>query len=258
MRVFIEEQDNTKAMRLIQQAISINPEIYSAHALQSEIHFADGEDQKAVDALYLGAHSAPRDPDIWQGVADACLRLTTVDREIALRQALNCYRRVLDIDENNHDALFQRAAIYYEMGNHNRALSEYNNLLKALPHNTSILRQKARLLTDLNRVDEAVQLCEAAIAHGKGAGDGAEDEFSWPDIIVYTDIFARYDQIDEAISRLKRLSRWLVGRETEDYWDDVVERRPRVGCRTRTSPGRSRWLPPASVPSGNIWSSFTT
>ena len=223
MRVFIEEQDNAKAMRLIQQAIGINPEIYSAHALLSEILFADGEDQKAVDALYLGAHSAPRDPDIWQGVADTCVRLTTIDREIALRQALNCYRRILDIDEKNYDALFQRAAIYYELGNLKRALSEYNSLLKALPHNTSIIRQKVRVLTDLKRIDEAIQLCEATIAHGKGTGDGAEDEFSWPDIIVYTDIFARCDQFDEAIARLKRLSRWLVNRDMEDYWDEIVE-----------------------------------
>lgn len=223
MRVFIEEQDNPKAMRLVQQAIGVNPEFYSAHALLSEIYFAQGEDQQAINALYLGAHAAPRDPDIWQGVADACLRLTTVDRETALRQALNCFRRILDVDENNHDALFQRAAIYHEMGNLNRALREYENLLKVMPHNTSIIRQQAPLLQELGRVDKAIKVCEDSIAHGKGIGDGAEDEFSWPDIIVYTEILARCGQVDEAIVRLKRLSRWLVDREIEQYWDEVVE-----------------------------------
>lgn len=223
MRVFIEEQDNTKAMRLILQAISVNPEIYSAHALLSEIYFAEGENQKAVDALYLGAHCAPKDPDIWQGVADACLRVVTVDREIALRQALSCYRQILEIDKNNQDAVFQRAAIYFELGNHQKAFAENKKLLETMPHNTSVIRQKAQMLADTKRMEEALQLCEASIAHGKGMCSGAEDEFSWPDIIVYADIFARCDQIDKAISVLKKLARWLVGRETEDYWDEIVE-----------------------------------
>ena len=223
MRVFIDEQDSTKAMRLIQQAIGVNPEVYSAHALLSEILFAEGEDQKAIDALYLGAHSAGRDADIWQGVADACVRLTTIDRDLALRQALNCYRRILDIDEKNYDALFRRAAVFYELGNIGRAHMEYHKLLNEIPNNTSIIRQKARVLSDLGRTHEAKQVCEAAIAHGKGAGEGTEDEYSWPDIIVYTDIFARCDQFDEAIMRLKRLARWLVDREVEYYWDEVVE-----------------------------------
>jgi general transcription factor 3C polypeptide 3 (transcription factor C subunit 4) len=223
MRVFIDEQDNPKAMRLAQQAIGVNPEFYSAHALLSEIYFAQGEDQKAVNALYFGAHSAPRDADIWQGLADACLRLKTIDRETALRQALNCFRRILDIDEHHHDALFQRAAIYHEMGNRGRALREYNSLLKVMPNNTSIIRQKAPLLQQLGRFDEAIKVCEVSIAHGKGTGDGADDEFSWPDILVYTDILARCGQIEEAIVRLKRLSRWLVDREMEEFWDEVVD-----------------------------------
>ena len=223
MRIFIEERDNTKAMRLILQAISINPEIYSAHALLSEIYFAEGENQKAVDALYLGAHCAPKDLDIWQGVADACLRVHTVDREIALRQALSCYRQILEIDANNQDAVFQRAAIYFELGNRKKAFAENNKLLEVMPHNTSVIRQKAQMLADTKRIEEALQLCEASIAHGKGMGCGAEDEFSWPDIIVYADLFARCDQIDEAISVLKRLARWLVGRETEEYWDGITE-----------------------------------
>jgi general transcription factor 3C polypeptide 3 (transcription factor C subunit 4) len=223
MRVFIDEQDNPKAMRLAQQAIGVNPEFYSAHALLSEIYFAQGEDQLAVNALYFGAYSAPRDADIWQGVADACLRLKTIDRETALRQALNCFRRILDIDEHHHDALFQRAAIYAEMGNCGRALREYDSLLKIMPYNTSIMRQKAPLLEEIGDVNKAIEVCEASIAHGKGTGNGAEDEFSWPDIIVYTDIIARTGQIEEAIVKLKRLSRWLVDREMEDFWDGVID-----------------------------------
>lgn len=223
MRVFIDEQDNTKAMRLAQQAIGVNPEFYSAHALLSEIYFAQGEDQKAINALYFGAHAAPRDPDIWQGVADACLRLKTIDRATALRQALNCFRRIIEIDENNHNALFQRAAIFHEMKSLNRALHEYENLLKVMPHNTSVIRRQAPLLLELDRADEAIKVCEDSIAHGKGTGTGAEDEFSWPDIVVYTDILAQCGRLEEAILKLKRLSRWLVDREMEHFWDEVVD-----------------------------------
>jgi general transcription factor 3C polypeptide 3 (transcription factor C subunit 4) len=222
MRVFIEEQDNAKAMRLAQQAIGVNPEFYSAHALLSEIYFAQGEDQKAVNALYFGAHAAPRDADIWQGVADACLRLRTIDRETALRQALNCFRRIIEIDEHNHNALFQRAAIFHEMKSLNRALREYEGLLKVMPHNTSVIRRQAPLLLELDRVDEAIKVCEDSIAHGKGTGTGAEDEFSWPDIVVYTDILVQCGRLEEAILKLKRLSRWLVDRDMEDFWDEVV------------------------------------
>ena len=105
LNAFIEELDNNKALNLILQAIAINPEVYAAHVLLSEIYFAKKEDEKAVAALFTGAHAAPREPDVWHQVADVCLQKTTLDRTRALEQAGYCFSRLLQMNQKDHDSL---------------------------------------------------------------------------------------------------------------------------------------------------------
>lgn len=221
--VFIDKHDCDKALSMIQEAISINPEVYSAHALMSEIYFAKGDDERGVAALFTGAHAAPRDVVVWQQVADACLQKSPLDRYRALQQAAYCFARIIDIDHDDLDARFQRAAINREMGSLTTALREFEKILAVLPHNPSILHQIAEICLELGEVDKAKRLYKDCISHHDANGLVGEDAFSWSDVNVYVELFSSEGQYDDAIQTLKSLSRWLLGRAAETYWIDVVE-----------------------------------
>ena len=221
--VFIDKHDCDKALNIIQEAISINPEMYSAHALMSEIYFAKGDDESGVAALFTGAHAAPRDVTVWQQVADACLQKPSLDRYQALQQAAYCFARIIDIDHDDLDSRFQRAAINRELGMLTTALREFEKILAVLPHNPSILHQIAEICLELGEIDKARQLYKDCISYHEANGLVGEDSFSWPDVNVYVELFSTEGQYDDAIRTLKSLSRWLLGRAAETYWNDVVE-----------------------------------
>ena len=223
VNVFIDDQDHDRALDIIQRAIALNPEVYAAHALLSEIYVAKGENEKAVAALFSGAHAAPRDPNVWHQVADACLQRSTLDRTQALEQAAYCFARLIDIDHKDYDSRFQRAAINRELGNHTKALNEFEKILAEMPHNSSILSQIAEICIDINQIERAKELYEESIAYHERTGMIGEDAFSWSDINIYAELFRVQEQYDEGIATLKSLSRWLLGRKTETFWDDFTE-----------------------------------
>jgi general transcription factor 3C polypeptide 3 (transcription factor C subunit 4) len=221
--VWIDHHDHDKALNLIQQAISINPEVYAAHALMSEIYFAKGDDERGVASLFSGAHAAPRDADVWHQVADACLLKNSLDREQALRQAAYCFARIVEIDQNDLDSRFQRAAINRELGLYTSALREFDKILMFMPHNPSVLQQIAEICLELGELDKAKELYQNCISFYEDNGLDGENTFSWSDVNVYVELFSTEGKYVEAIAILKSLSRWLLGRAAETYWNDVVD-----------------------------------
>ncbi|KAF7510876.1 hypothetical protein GJ744_005706 [Endocarpon pusillum] len=220
--VFIDQHDYDKALNIIQQAISINPEVYAAHALMSEIYFAKGDNERGVAALFSGAHAAPRDANVWHQVADACLLKTSLDRERALRQAAYCFARIIDINPNDLDSRFQRAAVNRELGLLTSAMREFERILFVMPHNPSVLHQIAEICLELGEFDKAKQLYQDCISFHEAQGLDGENAFSWSDINVYVELFSVEGEYDKAIANLKTLSRWLLGRAAETYWNDIT------------------------------------
>jgi general transcription factor 3C polypeptide 3 (transcription factor C subunit 4) len=221
--VFIDKHDYEQALSIIQRAISINPEVYAAHALMSEIYFAKGDDERGVAALFSGAHAAPRDAAVWHQVADACLLKTSLDRNRALQQAAYCFARIIDIDHDDLDSRFQRAAINRELGLLPKALREFERILIVMPHNPSILQQITEICLELGEVDKAKQLYEDCISFHDANGLVGENSFSWSDVNVCVELFGTEGQYDEAVAKLKSLSRWLLGRATETYWNEITK-----------------------------------
>ena len=231
MDAFIDQHDPTKALGLIIQAIEINPEVFSAHTLLCEIYLALGEQPKAVSVLWMGAHSFPRDPFVWQQFIDTCLQRTTYDRVVAWQQASYGLRQLTKIDPKNLDYRFQYANSLAKTGKSQPAITQLTKyILPRMPHNSSSLKLCAECAQDSNlrRIPWALQNYEEAIAYYKENGMKEEDTFEWMDVNVYTDLISKkkgdpVEQIQEAIKICKKLSRWLLGREQETYWDEIVD-----------------------------------
>ena len=47
--------------------------------------------------------------------------------------------------------------------------------------------------------------------------------FGWPDINIYVELYAYLNQYESALWELKSLARWIMGREQETLWDEIVE-----------------------------------
>lgn len=211
--------DYEEAECLALRAININPEMFAAHSLLSEVHMARGDGEKALTALFNGAHTRPGDARVWQRVAQSILGREVEDRNSALPDAIYCLSRVINIQQDNLGARYQRASLNRVLGYNGRAANEYEQLLKYLPHDTDVLRQLAEIYIELGEVDIALQHFDNGIAYHQSKEPTTVTSFSWSDANVYTELYGYQDQYKLGIKKLKSLSRWLLGRKEDSLWE---------------------------------------
>ncbi|RMZ79942.1 hypothetical protein DV738_g2987, partial [Chaetothyriales sp. CBS 135597] len=222
--IIAQPPDPQKAIELITEAIALNPEQHRAHPVLAEAHHQLGNDQTAIDVLFIGAHANPYDPEAWQDVVQRCLDWTGIGRKAALEKAVVGCSELLKIDNDDYEARFQRAAIYREQGKLGRCINELNKVLSAFPYNSSAMEEYAKACIELNKIPAAIDLYKEAIEYYLELGLGnPEDTFEWSDVCAYVDLVARNgrytDTLPVAIKVLKKLSRWLLGRQAETFWD---------------------------------------
>ncbi|ODH21706.1 hypothetical protein ACO22_05629 [Paracoccidioides brasiliensis] len=217
------DTDYERATVLVKQAIQINPEMFAAHSLLSEIFLAQGQKDKALAALFSGAHTRPKDPAVWMKVAKLILERAGEDRSSALQDVVYCYSRIVEIDQKNYDIRFKRAAVYRELGHNGKAAQEYERLLKDLPHNTTALRHLAETYIDLNEVHKAKSRYDESISYYTSLNLEEATDFTWSDVNIYAEFFSYLNDYEQGIFQLRSLSRWLLGRKDDTEWDDIIE-----------------------------------
>ena len=212
-----------QAEQLALRAIHINPEMFPAHSLLSEIHMARGERTKAVAALFNGAHTRPRDIKVWSKLAQWILDCAGNDRALAARDAIYCYSRILAVDKDCATIRHQRAILYYDSGHISRAATDFHWLLRNSPHNIAILRHLAEAYVDLGEIDRALTLYDHSLRHYRKDESELPISVSWSDINIYSELLGLKRENRQAVFQIRSLSRWLLGRRSENYWDSYDE-----------------------------------
>lgn len=215
---FLDQNDGL-AEALILQAIQINPEMFEAHNLLSEIHYARGDLDKAIGAAWTAAHTKQRDPDIWSRLADLVLERDGDDRKSTLRNAVYCINRIINLDKYNVKARYQRANLYHELGYKRKAVIEYEELIKQLPHDTIVLRHLAEIYIELEKPERALEHYQNSISHFQAIEPTEVSSFTWSDVNIVTELYGFQQRYEEGIIQLKSLSRWLLGRKHDSYWE---------------------------------------
>ncbi|KAJ5315021.1 hypothetical protein N7476_005328 [Penicillium atrosanguineum] len=212
-----------RATELVMQAIQVNPEMFTAHSLLSEIFLAQGQKDKALAALWNGAHTRPKVPSVWMKVARLLLERAGEDRQSALNDVIYCYSRVIEISPKSYNVRYQRAAVYRELGYNGRAAAEYERILKDQPNSPKALRSLAEIYIDLNDVPRAIEHWTESVDYYLTRDPETVRDFGWSDVNIYAELFGYIGQPDEGLHALKALGRWLLGRKDDEMWDDFED-----------------------------------
>lgn len=223
MDALIEQGDLIVAQTKVLEAIAVNPEIFAAHSLLADIHFAKGDHDKGLDALISGLHAHMNDVELWRQVADTILAGNQELPQKRVERAMYCFGAILRKEPTDMDARFQRAECARILGHVNRAFSDLQILLQHDPHNSSVLAQFTKLCSDVEEPQKARLLYEDHFDYYRINGISEEDSFSWQDVGVYVDLITQAGEHGLAIIMLKRLSRWLCGRQEESFWEEYLE-----------------------------------
>lgn len=217
-QAFIDE-DYEVAKDIVSEVIRINAETYEAWTLLASIFKELGDSNKTLSALLYAAHLRPKDVAGWISCARFALEETGSDRKRHLYSARFCYASAIRANpRNDTEARLGKAAVLRELGNISSAISEYKRILRHRPHDPTILRFLAELYIDQDDVGTAISLYRESIAFYTSS-EPLSQYFGWSDINIYVELYAYLGLYNDAIRELKSLSRWLLGRQNESFWD---------------------------------------
>ena len=221
---FFQERNLEKAIDAVRQAIALNPEVHAAHALLASIYKEQGDLEQHASTLFLGAHANPRQPRVWRsaiaGYTEYLDNPLVSGREDVVDRIVYCYQRLINLNPKDYESMLRRAALEKQRNRPASALRQLQVLLEHLPKSTEVLQLIAEVCLDLKQPNIARELYDRCIAFNQNL-DTDPIGFEFSDILTYVELVAEESDPTSAIKTLKSLSRWLLGRVLETYWDDV-------------------------------------
>jgi general transcription factor 3C polypeptide 3 (transcription factor C subunit 4) len=218
--------DYSRALDLAFEVIRINAETYQAWTAVASIFREQGELDRALSAMVYAAHLRPKDVGGWLGCASFALDVT--DRGGGegdnLHTARLCYSAALRADPSNVEARLGKANVCHQQGHLAAAITDYKLILKHQPYNLDLVRKLAEACVETKHAGSAVPAVIDAyrrfFIHEISCNKQNPSTVYWHDIGIYVELFASTGRYMEGIKELKSMARWLVGRATEQYWED--------------------------------------
>ncbi|CAG8972020.1 hypothetical protein HYALB_00008305 [Hymenoscyphus albidus] len=213
-----------EAMEVLDEIIVINAETASAWTKKAAILKEWGQLENAIKSLLYAAHLRYKHLEAWFHCVDFIEDHAGDHRPEFLYLLHICYSRALRADITSVRAQFGKADLFYEEKKYKQALPRYTKILqKFSPHNTSALRKIADCAIEMGKYGAAIKAYEEEIAYFRSEPEDSEFFFDWDDAMTYADLLSFGEDHERALKELKSLSRWLLGRGAETYWDNVTE-----------------------------------
>ncbi|KAI1505503.1 hypothetical protein F5X99DRAFT_368242 [Biscogniauxia marginata] len=221
-----------KAIEWVEDAIRINAETYRAWALLASFLEEKGDHKGSFTARVFSCHLEPKNVDGWSQCAEIGIALRDEfpdDAEEYHEQAMFCYSQALRANIEDRPARHGRAALAFERGQTKTAAKDYLYLVERCYFDVYALRGLAEMSVLLahtgkrefeDRPHTAIHWYRRCISHLRENGMDLRYPFDWQDIKIFVELLAYVEQTKDAIYELKSLSRWLLGRSDEAFWDD--------------------------------------
>ena len=215
----------------------MNPEIFDAWNIISEIYAAMNEEVKSIAALIAGAPTK-RDAGLYQFIIERINKLDPekypeFNEDAKTSAVLGCLNWIIQLDNTtaNYEARSHKLEIEARLGHVSKCVLLGLKMLKTRREqkedpDTEVLKIMAMMGTSSPKqtkihLEKLISSFDEAIAvFTKPRREPFNNDLDWELINIYLDLLDRSKKYDYAISRLKSLSRWKQGRRKQTYWDE--------------------------------------
>ncbi|CAD6499504.1 BgTH12-03616 [Blumeria graminis f. sp. triticale] len=220
---YFQAQNYPEATAAAAEIIRINAETYEAWNLMATSLHEMKQPDNALKALMYAAHLRPKVPMPWVVAAEYALNEMGPLREQYLTNAAFCFAGAVRANPRDINTRLKKAAVLVERGYLRHAIAEYRHILSRCPHDLGILDTLAELSIDCCDVDIVIELYAKTIEHYRLNDDVSSTPFTWSNLDTYITLLEFAGEYEKAIWTLKNLSRWLLGRKDESYWDNIED-----------------------------------
>lgn len=235
------DRDYETALDFVRKAIAVNPEIWSAHSLLSQVFESQGRHADAIEALRFGIPTTT-EADNWQHLADLMTHEDLVDEDELTNETIEAavwylgkaihYRKPETAQWELRKSKFRLYKILQKRGQNNKnARLEAKSILRIWPNRTLFLKEFAVLCAgwpDKSEQELAIQKYDQAfdyyMANFETFGDEYDEETEdWEHLNIYLEMVELAGTPWTGIQKAKRIARWMLGRQNDTFWDRVTE-----------------------------------
>lgn len=207
------------AILMIEEAIKLDANTKLPYMLLDAIYSDIGDVEKSLKAK-VAAALLDKNQDDWIDVARISVELGHLD------QATLFYRRAIELDELDHQIMYELVELYIEMNKLGPACELMKKVHQLFPIVPEYTTQLARLYMLQGMLQDAVNIFENLLEQNKEAAFLDPEEiqpFGWSELNSLAELYNKQKAWHKTIKSVKSISRWLCGRGSETWWDDMKD-----------------------------------
>ncbi|KAF3937037.1 hypothetical protein ABW19_dt0210406 [Dactylella cylindrospora] len=213
-----------ETLRLVQRVIQIDASVYYAWKVMGEVYLAINEPRKCLLAWISAAHLRHRESELWVTCARMSLDLGLdegMDEDRFKEEAIYLYGQAIRANPKDWTSIYERGNLLQEMQKYGRAALDFRRLLdKILPHETAVVKSLTQCLIGMGKSIEAIETFESHLPYWIQFR-GKEGGLDWKHVNMLGDLCALANRWSHGIRQIKTLSRLLLARGSETFWDEV-------------------------------------
>lgn len=217
-------QDYDNALHWGLEAVKVNPDVFELHGTIAEILIKQGRKEDAIGALITGVH-ASKNSENWWYVVNRLEELEDSGVSDVRTKLMYCYTAIIRLKGDDYQARKMRMRGYMEQGLLVRAKNDAQKCLQTDPGDIEVLKNLAEISASLDKPEQAAPFFKSFIEKCVKDEHPEDTHLTWETVNWYIDTLIEAKNYEEALEELNTVSRWLLGRSHEKYWDALDDDR---------------------------------
>ncbi|KAH6782823.1 hypothetical protein C2S52_000278 [Perilla frutescens var. hirtella] len=156
------QREFDEAICLLHEVIRLAPNLFDPYHTLGLIYSELGDEKREMSFYMIAAHLAPKNASLWKHLLDKSIKLGDN------KQAFYCLRRAIIADPEDIDLQLDRASLYDERGEYQKAADCYQQISRLRPDNIEVLQKAIELYQKCKQRERAVSMLEENLRHHKG------------------------------------------------------------------------------------------
>ncbi|XP_059631065.1 uncharacterized protein LOC132273957 isoform X2 [Cornus florida] len=148
-----------EAICLLKEVVLLSPNSPDPYHTLGLVYNAIGDRKKALNFYMLAAHLTPKDPSLWK------LLVTWSIEQGNTGQARYCLSKAITADPEDVSLKFNRASLYVELGDNQKAAESYEQISRLCPENIEALKTAVMFYKKCGQHERSVSVLEYHLKH---------------------------------------------------------------------------------------------
>ncbi|KAL5703983.1 hypothetical protein ACHQM5_022467 [Ranunculus cassubicifolius] len=153
--LYYAKRQYEEAILVLKEVVMLAPNLSETYHTLGLVYEEIGDEKKSMNFYMLAAHLAPKDhPSLWKRLYALSIKQQNIG------QAIYCLSKAIKTDPEDTNLRFNRATLYVELGEYQKAADTYHEIVELYPENVDARMMAAKMYKACNQVDQSISVLE--------------------------------------------------------------------------------------------------